>query len=152
MIVNALKPWTATSHQDPQCWSNRAGHPLKSLSVISHGRPLCILSHGFHQAQPPTEQARDTHPRENQPELSSFCSFPFGSGPEPALQASNLFSALPGHPAVSVVPRIQANSDRSVGTSGCSSPSLERGPVTFHSLIPAWRQQHKMYTVQLLPP
>lgn len=28
--INTLKPWTASSYQDPQCWNNGAGLPLKS--------------------------------------------------------------------------------------------------------------------------
>jgi hypothetical protein len=40
--INALKAWSATSHQDPLCWSNGTGLPLRiCLSNLAQGGPLC---------------------------------------------------------------------------------------------------------------
>lgn len=45
-------------------------------------------------------QAKDIHPHRSQPS-SSFPSFPFGQGLDPALQLPTLLTALPQHPEVS---------------------------------------------------
>ena len=44
--INALKPWTVSSHWDPPCWRN--GATSKEPPLISCRWPLCVPSHGFH--------------------------------------------------------------------------------------------------------
>lgn len=57
--INALKPWTVSSHQDLLCWSNGAGLPLKRYAhLISCRRLLRVPRHSFHQPKPlPTDRA-----------------------------------------------------------------------------------------------
>jgi hypothetical protein len=40
-----LKPWTVSVHRDPQCWSNRAGFPLRSgmPNLPPRGLPALLL-------------------------------------------------------------------------------------------------------------
>ena len=83
--INALKPWTASSHRDSKCWSNGAGLPLTSCvsnlqqeDSLSFQTPLLPI-------QAVTKQDQDSLPSRNQPELSPPCPFPFGLGQSPPL-------------------------------------------------------------------
>jgi hypothetical protein len=72
--INALKPWTASSHCDLLCWSNEAGLPIRSHeSKLQSGG---LLGHQptqtIHQTKPktliPAEPSRSSPP----------CPFSFG--------------------------------------------------------------------------
>ena len=122
MTINDLKPWTVSSHQDLPAWSS-----FKEPSLISCRSPPYDLSHGHHQAKP-RKPRTFLSPRDPAGALS-FPSFPFGP------LADTLFSALPKHPATSVVPKNEnlpslqgpwSQLRQSTGTSDCTSPPWSR--------------------------
>ena len=124
MTINDLKPWTVSSHQDLPAWSS-----FKEPSLISCRSPPYDLSHGHHQAKP-RKPRTFLSPRAPAGALSSP-SFPFGP------LADTLFSALPKHPATSVVPKNEnlpslqgpwSQLRQSTGTSDCTSPPQECVP------------------------
>jgi hypothetical protein len=125
----------------------------KESHLISHRRPLFILSHGHHKPKPPTKQAKDSPPLENQLEGRVL----FGPRLEPALGLTSHSQ----HPVIAVVP-MSANLSSSAsmpagapkstlasskGTSDCSSPLLQQGSAASHSLTPTgW--QHGVHAVK----
>jgi hypothetical protein len=120
MTINALKPWAASSHRDPSCWSNRAGLPLKRVSNLP--REVSLHSQPTSQPSCPPSKPELLLTQENQPELSS-CPF----SPWPQARAS------PTRPH-SVV---WANSSKFGGTSDCAFPIPEQGPVASYNRTPA---------------
>ena len=61
-IINALKPWTASSHQDLMCRSNGAGLRLMSLASNLPWEVSLCFSHGCQPSQLPTNQPKDSPP------------------------------------------------------------------------------------------
>ena len=125
-----LEQWSRSSSKEPH--------------LISHRRPLFILSHGHHKPKPPTKQAKDSPPLENQLEGRVL----FGPRLEPALGLTSHSQ----HPVIAVVP-MSANLSSSAsmpagapkstlasskGTSDCSSPLLQQGSAASHSSMSAW--------------
>jgi hypothetical protein len=94
--INALKPWTTSSHWDPTCWGNGAGFPLKSCesNLPPGGLPPFSATVSTNPSCLP-EQARHPGPRGNQVELSPSCPFPFGPWARVHPRVPTLFSALP---------------------------------------------------------
>lgn len=62
---NAFKPQTIFAHQDPPCWSNGAGFPLRSCTWISRQEAFLLFSQGGPPANP-------SSPLSWQPELARF--------------------------------------------------------------------------------
>ena len=82
--INALKPWTASSHRDPPYWSNGAGLPLKThKSNLPLGGLFAFPTTVITKPSNLSEQAKVSCPCGNQPELSS-CPFSFGLGCSPS--------------------------------------------------------------------
>jgi hypothetical protein len=94
--INALKPWTTSSHWYPRCWSNGAGVPLtcRTAHLTSRGRPPCVPRQGFLQTKL-AEQDKDSPPCEPS-QSSPPCPFSFGPGTEPACRPTLWHPQCPG--------------------------------------------------------
>ena len=123
-------PQTVSSRQDPLCWSNGAGLPLKSrasklpqegLSAL----PVTVYTNPSHRPS----KAKTPLPAETSRSWFPPALFPLAPGQSPP-SAPTPFSVLPQHPAASVVPK-------SLRTCHPLSPYRPRDPRTSSSMAPS---------------
>jgi hypothetical protein len=81
--INTLKPWTASSHQDPKCWSNATCLPLMNCTSNLLQKPLSVPRWSL-----PTQATRPSKPRTLISAVTSW-------SPPPALFPSALGQSLP---------------------------------------------------------
>ena len=109
-----LEQWSRSSSKEP--------------CPVSHRRPPCVLSHSFHQAKQPTEQAKDCPLHGNQLEGSPPGFLPLAlSQSQPREPLPTSFSTLPWHPAMSAAPMsLRTCHPQSPFRPGTSEPALLR--------------------------
>jgi hypothetical protein len=152
--TNALKPWTASSHQDLLCWSNGAGFPLKSCAPGSLPvlQPWSPLTQAGLLSKPP-ELARLSPPGGNLPELSFLPPFlrPPGQslpgGPHFVLSSSETYSpsGMSERENLSPLASVQTRDPRTGSSAGPSSLWCPRVRIQL------W-QIHRDHRLPLFPP
>ena len=122
--IDALKPWTVSSHQGLLCWSIGAGLPLKSHTVCRRFPYIPIHGCQLNQAKLPAEPSQRLFSMPDQARALSFCPLPFSLGQSPPVGPHSVLS--------SSVTSVQAwgsetNSSSSEGTPYCAFSTSRSG-------------------------